>query len=266
MGFLPLMTPSEIAAAASRGAVVLLPIGTVDAQGPHMPLGYDYLVAEELARRACELTGDVWTAPLCYGVSEALVAFPGTISVSVDTLRDLVRSVVGSLLSHGFEHVVLVTNHNPNMHAVEQACRDIRRDTGVLVPSVMPSVLALEIAMRVVGMGPQSSGHGADPHASLVRFILPEAYRSDLAAAMPLKTLGPYEIVSPFAIRHEGIAVSMFLNLEDLSDTGSWGDPTHASEETGERILDGMVEHLASFLRSFRHFDVRRASLLDGQA
>lgn len=258
--FLALMTPSEIAAAARRGAIVLVPIGTVDAQGPHMPLGYDYLIAEELARRTCELTHDIWMPPVCYGVSEALINFAGTISITVDTLRDLVKSIVGSLIQHGFDHVVLITNHNPNILAIEQACRDIRRQTGILVPSAMPSVIAQDVAQQVLHMDPSAGGHGANPHASLMRFMFPEDFRLDLAATTPMKTLGPYQILSPFAIKYEGTSVNIFLDLEDLSDSGSWGDATSANAELGETVLNSMVRFLVSFVQSFKSFDVRTAS------
>src|SRR5207237_539060 len=106
------MTPSAVSAAADGGEVVLIPIGTVDAQGPHMPLGYDYLVADELAKRASDATGAVYTSPICYGVSEALMAFPGTVSIASDILRDLIHAVVSSLYAYGFTHFVVLANHN----------------------------------------------------------------------------------------------------------------------------------------------------------
>src|ERR1700730_7146815 len=100
--FFPLLTITEAAEAAKRGAVVLLPIGTIEANAPQMPIGYDYLVAESLARQVAERTGELWLPPITYGVSERLSAFPGTLFVDANTLAQQVESILRGLVTHGF--------------------------------------------------------------------------------------------------------------------------------------------------------------------
>jgi len=258
--FLPLMTSGDVAEAAKSRTIMILPIGTVDAQGPHMPLGYDYLVARELACRVCETANAIWMAPICYGASEALLSFPGTVSVPAAILSDLVEAVLLSVVSHGFDHILLLTNHNPNLPAVETACRRIRRSTGVIVPSIMPSTLAYHVAKERLNYEPTDSGHGADPHASIMLSLYPAEMRMDLAQRSAVKRIGPFEIASPFAVRFGGYNVSMFLDLEDLSETGSWGDPTKASKELGEGIVMAMVDYIVSFIAVFRTFNTRSQS------
>lgn len=134
--FLPLMSSHEAREAATRGAVVLLPIGTVEGNGPQMPMGYDYLVSEAVARQVAERTEGIWLPPIAFGVSEILAGFPGTIAIPAELLSQQVEHVLRSLIRHGFDHIVLINNHIPNQQPAEDAARRIRKETGVLVAAV----------------------------------------------------------------------------------------------------------------------------------
>ena len=144
--FLPLMTQTEAHEAAIDGATVLLPVGTVEANGPHMPLGLDYLVAEALAARVASQAEALWLPPIAYGVSGPLMAFPGSIAIDPDVLSRQIETVLRSLIATGFEHIVLLCNHIPNRAPAELACRRVRHATGVLVPSILPASIASSIS------------------------------------------------------------------------------------------------------------------------
>src|ERR1051325_7141981 len=95
--------------------VVLLPLGAVEQHGPHLPLLVDWLGAEELARRlAPHLRRAGWKpllAPrLPYGASPLAADWPGTVSLSVATLRRVIVEVVRGLAAHGFRRIV-ITNY-----------------------------------------------------------------------------------------------------------------------------------------------------------
>src|SRR5262245_62556466 len=101
--------------ARDASAVVLLPLGAVEEHGPHLPLLVDWLGAEELARRiAPHLRRARWKPVLApslpYGASPLAEDWPGTVSLSVATLRRVIVEVVRALARHGFRRVVL-TNY-----------------------------------------------------------------------------------------------------------------------------------------------------------
>ena len=250
--FLPLMTQVEAGEAVKRGAIVLMPIGTVEANGPSTPLGYDYLVAEALARNVAERTGDVWLPPIAFGVSEILSGFPGTVFVSAELLSQQIESVLRSLILHGFDKIVLVNNHIPNQQPAQDASRRVRKDTGVLVPSIYPGQLARDLTHDLYEGLEDSIGHGSEPGGSLMMHLHPGSVRTDLARVAPINSFNGFEVLSPFAVKHENSQVNMYLDLHEVSSQGSWADSTKADAERGAEIMRRMEEFVISFLERFR--------------
>lgn len=255
--FFPLLTTTEARDAAQRHAVVLFPIGTIEANAPQLPLGYDYLVAESLARQVAERTSDLWLPPITYGVSERLAAFPGTLFVESATLAQQVESILRGLVVHGFDHILLLTNHIPNQEPVAAACRRIRKDFGTLVASVYPGQLATDLSKDVFAGESGTKGHGSEPGTSLLLHLYPGDVRMELARPSELKALKGLDIASISAVRFRDSQVNFFLELDDLTDRGGWADPTKATAEKGRTIMDRMVEYVASFVEVFRAFDTR---------
>jgi len=128
-------------------AVVLLPLGAIEQHGPHLPLLVDWRGAEELARRiAPHLRRAGWRPTLApsipYGVSTLAVGWPGTVSLSIPTLRRLIVEVVNGLVGHGFRRIVL-TNYQADpdhLKAIAAARRELgrRRQLRVLVAGFEP--------------------------------------------------------------------------------------------------------------------------------
>lgn len=118
-----------------RERIVLVPIGSTEQHGPAGPLGVDTFVTITLCEDVAERAGLVCAPPLWYGDSSHHGAFPGTISLSPDTLIEVVRDVVRSLARHGFDRIVLVNGHKgSNLPALTSAVR-------VLHEQELPDVL-----------------------------------------------------------------------------------------------------------------------------
>jgi len=255
--FFPLLTIAEIAEAARKGTVVMLPIGTVEANAPHMPIGYDYLVAEALAKRVAERTHDLWLPSITYGVSERLSAFPGTLYVSADTLAHQVESILRCLVTHGFDHILLLTNHIPNQEPVTQACRALRKDTSILVASIYPHQIAVDLAKDIYADEKGTKGHGAEPGTSLLLHLVPDDVRMDLARKSEMKSLRGMEITGISSVAFGKSQVNFFLELDDLTDRGGFADPTKATADKGRTMMERMVDYVAEFIEQFRKFDTR---------
>jgi creatinine amidohydrolase len=116
------MTATQIAAAAARGAGVLLPIGVMEAHGPHLPTGTDALIATQL----CRLTRDyaapgkelIIAPPYYWGINSVLGEFAGSFNIRPDTARRLLTDVIDSLLANSFREVLLVSHHGDFAHNV----------------------------------------------------------------------------------------------------------------------------------------------------
>ena len=114
---------------------ILLPVGSVEPHGPHLPLGTDTLLSEEAAERAAEVLGErgvaTYVAPsVPYGVTEFAAGFSGAIGVPAATLTALLQAIVGRFLADGWSHVCLVNNHLEPAHDAAVRAAIVGLDAG----------------------------------------------------------------------------------------------------------------------------------------
>jgi creatinine amidohydrolase len=115
------MTATQIAAAAKGGAGVLLPIGVIEAHGPHLPTGTDAFIATQLCRMtqryAAQAGADYLIAPPYYwGINGILGEFTGSFNIRPETARALLIDVIDSIVANGFGEVLLVSHHGDRAH------------------------------------------------------------------------------------------------------------------------------------------------------
>jgi len=106
--------------------VALLPVGSTEQHGPHLPLGTDHLTAAEVARRASARGGWLVLPTVPVGVSEHHRQFWGTLWVEPSLLRDYVLGIARSLGTHGVRRMVFVNGHGGNTSALDEAARTLR--------------------------------------------------------------------------------------------------------------------------------------------
>lgn len=255
--FLPEMTYVEVIEAIERGAVVLVPVGTIEGNAPHMPMGYDYLFADAVAERVAERTGSIRLPGIAFGVSELLSGFPGTVYVTPEILQAQVEWILRSLIKHGFEHILLIGNHIPNQQPIENACRKIRTECGIVAASTYPGMLAKALGGDIFDK-PAEMGHGAEPGTSIMQHLTPGAMRMDLLEPhRKVSGVSGFEFSSAFAVVHGESEVNFYLDLHDLTHNGQMADPSSASPEKGAQIMDRIVDFTASFVERFKQVDTR---------
>jgi creatinine amidohydrolase len=116
------LTTEEIAAVVAKGpCAVLLPVGSVEPHGPHLPLGTDTLLSEEASRRGARLLRErgvaAWIAPsVPYGVTDFASGFAGAIGVDAAVLTSFLAAVAARFVADGWSHVCLVNNHLEPAH------------------------------------------------------------------------------------------------------------------------------------------------------
>jgi creatinine amidohydrolase/Fe(II)-dependent formamide hydrolase-like protein len=195
-----LTAPEAAKLARSPKVVVILPLGAIEQHGPHLPLLVDWRGAEELAYGiAPHLARAGWrpvlAPPIPYGVSTLAVGWPGTVSLTVATLRRLVVEVVSGLASHGFRRVVL-TNYQADpdhLRAIDAARRELtrRRRVQVLVagfepgakaaaPMTSPRVRALLRSPR-----PEAEWHSGELETAFMLAVDRRLVRTRIARRLP---------------------------------------------------------------------------------
>ena len=241
--------PMVAAAGTPQHRIVLLPLGSCEQHGPHLPFATDTLIADAVASRAADQLKacgvDVWCAPAVgYGASGEHQHFPGTLSIGHDALRQLIIEL-GRSVSEWAGRLVLVNGHGGNLPTVSTAVRLLRQEGR---DAAWCSCVAA----------------GADAHAgrtetSLLLAIAPRLVHLDRAAAgatEPISTLLPQ-------LREVGVA--------GVSPNGVLGDPAGASASEGEHLLDLLVGEVGACVRSGmadkhgRLRPVQRASAADAE-
>ena len=211
-------TWSEVEATGGR-AVLVLPLGSLEQHGPHLPLDTDSRIAVAVADGLAARRPDVALAPpIAYGASGEHAEFPGTLLVGHEVLAGLLVELVRSA-RRSFAGVVVVNGHGGNaesLRAAEARCAAEGDDVVVWSATV-----------------PGGDAHAGRTETALMLAIDPAVVRLDRARAgrtEPLDALWP-------RLRAEGV--------RPVSSSGVLGDPTAASAEEGRALLDALVSDLA---------------------
>ncbi len=238
------MTWEEFGEEVGRGSVVILPVGSTEQHGRHLPVGTDTMVAISLAQAASERTGAVIAPPLWFGWSPHHMVLPGTITVRPEVLIELLYDVMESLVKHGCRKLILINGHRlVNIPWMQIACERARRQLGVHVVVFDPAYMSKEI-VDMLGFGPL--GHAEEIESSHMWYCHPELYHADRAKdhAPPA---GELYSVDP---RYPGDALcyvpstaqGMAKSVEVAG--GTTGSPTKASREKGQEYHEHLVARL----------------------
>jgi creatinine amidohydrolase len=228
---------------AAEDRLVIVPIGSTEAHGPHMPLDTDTHQADTVARRVAQREGGVVAPALPYGYAEMWMGFPGTITLAPETFQQVLVEIGASLVRQGFRRVWLLNGHRPNGTAVDVAARRIVDWSGKERPVAITAVsywepAAAELhALRRSEVG--GMGHACELETSfqlatrphLVHMERLEGVRAPLVAwdlVAPVEPSRTYETFPTAADGHPAI----------------FGDPQSASAESGERFLEAIVTAL----------------------
>ena len=127
----------RVKALAAEGALALLPIGSTEAHGPHLPLSVDVVIAEEVCRRVAErLEVDVVQFPsVAYSLTDFAAPFSGTVSLAADTARAMLHGVLAGIAAGGFQRIGVVNHHLEPAHfkVVHEAARASSTASGAAV-------------------------------------------------------------------------------------------------------------------------------------
>lgn len=222
-----------------RRSVAIVPSGSTEAHGPHLPLATDTLISEEVAARAGrELAARGWNAvrfpPLHYGVTDWAASFRGTTTISREVIHGLVLQACLQAHAMGFSRVALTNAHLEPGHiaTLRAVAREFEAHTGQ--PLAFADKTRRANAQRLTEEFQSGSCHAGQYETSLVLAIRPELVRMDLAVALP-------EHVVPL---HERIAAGAKDFVECGVPRAYCGNPAGASAAEGERslgILSAMV-------------------------
>lgn len=237
------LTSPEVAEAIAGGVdSVIVPVGSTEQHGAHLPLSTDSLhtvaVLEEVARRLPALM-----APLIpVGRADHHMAFPGTMTVAHDTLHALLRDCCDSLFRHGFRHVLIYSGHGGNAAPLATIIGDLiaedgrRSIIGCTDWSLYDDTLFGEA--ETLGVAKFDAGwHAGELETSMILALDDELVLMDRATPGFIGDLAPLR----GKLASDGVKA--------IAESGVLGDPTLATRRHGEVYLAALTDRITGFFR-----------------
>jgi creatinine amidohydrolase len=240
----------------SPGAVAVLPVGSVEQHGPHLPLATDLVVAETLARDAVSAHGDahdLWLLPtIAVSKSDEHAWAPGTLWLSATTLLAVIADLGRSLASTPIQRLAFLNGHGGNSALLQVCARELRLAHGlrtfVMHPSVPPDQGG-DSPEGELGMGV----HGGLEETSLMLHLRP-----DLVDLSHAQRSVPEHLAGYRAVRFGG-SVSFGWRSDDFGTDGTIGDPTGATAERGKLRYQAMLAGAGEAFGEIARFEPRPA-------
>ncbi len=244
-----------IAEHVERQSLLILPIGTTEEHGPHLPVDTDARIAEAYGNSLAEaLAGDTSLLvmdTIRYGYSMKIMQrWPGTIVVRTRVFMDYVFDVCRSALAMGFRKLAILDCHGHHSGLLSTVNRELCDACDTAIAIVSPAKLSAAAFNEVRRSEQGGAIHGGEWETSLVLDISPEVVDMSLATDEDTMRYRSDFVAGDNFMGSQKVAWSTWYLQQ--SQTGIYGDPTVACASTGRVIMDAAVTEGARFLREFR--------------
>jgi creatinine amidohydrolase len=249
------MTSAEIGALDRERTIVLLPIGSIEQHGSHMPVGTDTILAESVARGAAARRADLLVAPApVYGFSPHHLSLPGTVSLSSTGMLSLVERIADGIIGNGFRRLVVVNGHGGHGGLIEVMTADLghRHHGRARIAALTYFQLARDAIAAIRRSETGGMGHACEFETAMMLHLRPDLVKLERAAACypdPGSSYLTTDLLGASRVR-------TYLDFRDLSPTGTLGDPKLATPEIGAAFFAASVDALLGFLDDFARWPI----------
>jgi creatinine amidohydrolase len=226
------MTMTEFEKGLEKTRTVIIPIGTVEEHGPHLPLATDTIQAMELAKQVSQRMNVFIAPPLHYGFCRSTRCHPGTIGISAGALRMMIRDIVKSLHLHGFRSFMMLSGHAGELHIA--ALNEVGEELLEEIPGISIAVLSemdLFHDKRVL-VETEGDMHAGEIETSMMLYIRPELVKGRASKEYP-------RFPKPILVRDK----------RKYWPGGVWGDPSKASRNKGEKMIHLAVDKVIDLIK-----------------
>ncbi len=232
------LTMKEFCAGLEKTRTVLIPVGSVEEHGDHLPLSTDTIQAFEVAKRAAQLVPLFIAPPIPYGNCRSTSCHPGTISIGTATLKALVRDIVSSLYQHGLRNFIILSGHAGGAHCL--ALQEVGEDLlAALVESRIAVVTEYALAKeegRCLVETPRDA-HAGEIETSRLLHSHPHLVKGSSREEYPSFPAG-----------------ILVRDKRKYWPGGVWGDPAKATAEKGRQIESLVVAKIVELVERIETF------------
>lgn len=227
------MFPAATSLEAKDKAAAVLPVGSFEQHGPHLPLATDTLIAWEIARRCADDYDLLLLPPIGMSCSHEHASFPGTISVSATTLTRVVQDIASDLARQGTSKLVIVNCHGGN-NVLTNLVQEANTNNRTML--LYPTTYQWNQARTAAGCATDNHEdmHAGEAETSILLAIAPELVRSGWEKA-------DHEV--------DDRSLLTLVGMSGFTDTGVIGRPSVASAKKGAALVEALVAGLSEPLK-----------------
>lgn len=244
------LTQPEIATQFRKNPLVILPAGSVEQHGPHLPTGTDTFAANIISHAVAETMDGLVLPANPFGVTPMHMPFEGTITLTPDTYIRIVTEICVSTAKHGAKYLLVINWHEGNIPALAIAAESLHRDHDMTVLTVQACYVAAEA---------YGKSYGGLTHGGEIEALAVLAHRPDLVH------LDRIDHTRSSDHRHGGemdklrrtLAYQPVLtDIRTIAPTGWYGNPAAATVEKGVQMIAGIASTIAqNATQIFRQLD-----------
>lgn len=234
--FIELSQP-EIQAAFARNPLVLVPLGSVEQHGPHLPTGTDSYASQVIAEAVAERLGALVLPFSPIGVTPMHMPYAGTLSISANLFQRLLVEVVGSAATHGARQVALINWHEGNIPATALAAEALHREHGCAVVVVQACYVAEELF---------GERYGGLTHGGAIEALAVLAAHPDLVHLERVENSSDsLQGARADNLRRTRAYQPVLRDIRAIAPTGWYGDPRGVTVEQARAFLATVAEAIA---------------------
>jgi creatinine amidohydrolase len=229
------LTQPEIAAQLAKNPLVILPAGSVEQHGPHLPAGTDILAATVIAHAIAQRMDGLVLPATPLGVTPMHMPFEATITLTPETFMRVVIETCASTAKHGAKSLLIVNWHEGNIPSLAIAAETLHREHGMTVLTVQACYVAAEL------YGAQCGGltHGGEIEALAVLASRPDLVHLD---RIEKSSSDPQHGHKMDRLRRTRAYQPVLTDIRSIAPTGWFGSPQHATAEKGQKMLADIAD------------------------
>lgn len=232
------LTQPEIAAQLAKNPLVLLPAGSVEQHGPHLPAGTDILAANAVAEAVAERMDGLLLPGGPLGVTPMHMPYEATLTLTAETYIRVVTETCASAAQHGARYLLIINWHEGNIPSLALAAGILHRQHGMTVLTAQACYVAEEM------FGPQCGGltHGGEIEALAVMACRPELVHLDRVDG---SGGDPAQARAMDKLRRTRAFQPALTDIRSIAPAGWYGHPQPATPEKGRSMVNAVADRIA---------------------
>lgn len=245
------LTGPQIKEILKKDPVVIIPTGSHEQHGPHLPFSTDAIIAQTLAEHAAarlkEKPPVLVTPMLPFGASIEHMDFAGTLSLRHETLYMVITDIVDSLANAGVHKILIMNGHGGNIHTIGSALHPLTRKHRIFIGFTSPTRLVGDLFKKLQDNKSKGAFHAGEYETSLMLLIASKLVNQSEITDHPLKRY--HEDMQYLRLWKSKYIKEFGWTTKQITESGVIGDPTHATEEKGLQLFNVAIENLCKLIR-----------------